>query len=89
MYSTCTSSRRKFISGLLGGIACTAIPGKAASPTPAVLGNRDRIDTHHHFFAPSLLEIMVEKKIAAKGKIMTIEELMKKNPTAKNVRIMG
>ncbi|MFA6072935.1 MAG: 50S ribosomal protein L18e [Candidatus Woesearchaeota archaeon] len=29
------------------------------------------------------------KKIAEKGKIMTIEELMKKNPTAKNVRILG
>jgi large subunit ribosomal protein L18e len=30
-----------------------------------------------------------EKKISAKGKVMTIEELMKKNPTAKNVRILG
>lgn len=30
-----------------------------------------------------------EKKISQKGKIMTIEELMKKNPTAKNVRIIG
>jgi large subunit ribosomal protein L18e len=30
-----------------------------------------------------------ERKISEKGKIMTIEELMKKNPTAKNVRIIG
>ena len=66
MYCTCTSSRRKFISGLLGGIACTALPSGAASPTPTVLGNKDRIDTHHHFFAPSLVGIMVERKIAAK-----------------------
>lgn len=30
-----------------------------------------------------------EKKISEKGKAMSIEELMKKNPTAKNVRILG
>jgi large subunit ribosomal protein L18e len=30
-----------------------------------------------------------ERKIAAKGKIMSIEELMKKNPTGKKVRILG
>jgi len=30
-----------------------------------------------------------EKKISEKGKAMSIEELMKKNPTAKNVRIIG
>jgi large subunit ribosomal protein L18e len=30
-----------------------------------------------------------EKKIAQKGKAISIEELMKKNPTAKNVRILG
>jgi large subunit ribosomal protein L18e len=30
-----------------------------------------------------------EKKISQKGKAITIEELMKKNPTAKNVRILG
>ncbi|MGV8169678.1 MAG: 50S ribosomal protein L18e [Candidatus Nanoarchaeia archaeon] len=29
------------------------------------------------------------RKIGEKGKIMSIEELMKKNPTAKNVRILG
>ena len=64
MYCTCTSSRRKFLSAVVGGIATTALPCSAA--TPNILGHRDRIDTHHHFFAPSLLEIMVEKKIAAK-----------------------
>ena len=30
-----------------------------------------------------------EKKIAQKGKVITIEALMKQNPTAKNVRILG
>jgi large subunit ribosomal protein L18e len=30
-----------------------------------------------------------EQKIAAKGKAITIEALMKQNPTAKNVRILG
>jgi large subunit ribosomal protein L18e len=30
-----------------------------------------------------------EKKISEKGKAISIEELMKKNPTAKNVRILG
>jgi large subunit ribosomal protein L18e len=30
-----------------------------------------------------------EKKIAEKGKAISIEELMKKNPTGKNVRILG
>jgi large subunit ribosomal protein L18e len=29
------------------------------------------------------------KKISEKGKAISIEELMKKNPTAKNVRILG
>jgi len=66
MYCGCSASRRSFLSGLVGGLASTVLPSQAATPTPTVLGNRDRIDTHHHFFAPTLVNIMVERKIAAK-----------------------
>ena len=62
MYCACRPSRRKFLSGLVGGLAISVLPSKAATPKPTVLGNRDRIDTHHHFFAPSLLSIMMERK---------------------------
>ncbi len=65
MYCNCTSSRRNFLSALVGGVASTVIPGQATAQQ-TVLGSRDRIDTHHHFFAPTLLNAMVEKKIAAK-----------------------
>ncbi len=65
MYCACRPSRRKFLSGLVGGLAISVLPSKAATPKPTVLGNRDRIDTHHHFFAPSLLSIMMERKMAA------------------------
>jgi predicted TIM-barrel fold metal-dependent hydrolase len=54
-------SRRGFLTGLAALGTAAALPGCAA---PTVIGRRDRIDTHHHFFAPTLLAEMVSRKIA-------------------------
>jgi predicted TIM-barrel fold metal-dependent hydrolase len=56
-----SSSRRGFLTGLTAMAAAAALPGCAA---PTVIGRRDRIDTHHHFFAPSVLAEMSSRKIA-------------------------
>lgn len=64
-YCNCGISRRGFLSGLLGSAASAAISMDAFAAKPTVLGNQDRIDTHHHFFAPTLLAEMKSKKIAA------------------------
>ena len=46
--------RRGFLSGLVALGAAGVMPGCAAPPNgPAVLGNRYRIDTHHHLFSPA------------------------------------
>jgi len=60
----CDTSRRGFLSRLAALGAGAALPGYAGAQAPAVIGNRDRIDTHHHFFAPTLLAEMVSRKIA-------------------------
>jgi predicted TIM-barrel fold metal-dependent hydrolase len=55
------TSRRGFLTGLAALGAAATLPGCAA---PTVIGRRDRIDTHHHFFAPTVLAEMVSRKIA-------------------------
>jgi len=61
MSCVCHPSRRSFLGGLAALGASALLPGCAA---PTVIGKRDRIDTHHHFFAPSVLAEMVSRKIA-------------------------
>jgi predicted TIM-barrel fold metal-dependent hydrolase len=52
MFCGCNPSRRGFLSGLVAAGATALLPG-CAIPTvaPTVLGKRDHIDVHHHFFA--------------------------------------
>jgi predicted TIM-barrel fold metal-dependent hydrolase len=61
-------SRRGFLSGMAALGAGALLPGCASQGSsmaaPTVIGNRDRIDTHHHFFVPSLVSEMVSRKIA-------------------------
>ncbi|HEY4372768.1 MAG TPA: amidohydrolase family protein [Burkholderiales bacterium] len=62
-------SRRGFLAGMAAAGAATILPGCASSQgsgmgAPTVIGNRDRIDTHHHFFAPSLVEALKSHKAA-------------------------
>ena len=56
-----SASRRGFLTGLAALGAAATLPGCAA---PTVIGRRDRIDTHHHFFAPTLVAEMSSRKIA-------------------------
>ncbi|MDB5805491.1 MAG: TIM-barrel fold metal-dependent hydrolase [Betaproteobacteria bacterium] len=60
-------SRRGFLSGMAAWGATSMLPG-CASPdsmaAPTVIGNRDRIDTHHHFFAPSVMAEMKSRNLA-------------------------
>jgi predicted TIM-barrel fold metal-dependent hydrolase len=60
----CQASRRGFLSGL-AALGAGALSGRATAQAPTVIGQRDRIDTHHHFFAPTVLAEMVSRKIAA------------------------
>lgn len=62
---TCGVSRRGFLSGL-GAIGAGALlPGcTTMTGAPAVV-TRNRIDTHHHFFPPALLEAYKTKNMAA------------------------
>lgn len=64
MSCACHISRRGFLSGLAALGASALAPGCAAPQAPAMLGRRDRIDTHHHFYAPTLLAEMAARKIA-------------------------
>lgn len=64
MNCACGVSRRGFLSGLVGLGASTVFPANGQSPS--IIGNKDRIDTHHHFFMPTLVQKMQEKKIAFK-----------------------
>jgi len=57
----CTVSRRGFLGGVAGLGASTLLPAQTSEPT--VQGNKNRIDTHHHFFSPGLNAVMTEKKI--------------------------
>ncbi|HEX4328055.1 MAG TPA: amidohydrolase family protein [Burkholderiales bacterium] len=60
-------SRRGFLGGMAAAGAAALLPGCAApgsTAAPTVLGNRDRIDTHHHFFAPSVLAEMKSRNLA-------------------------
>ena len=57
----CTVSRRGFLGGIAGLGASTLLPAQTNEPT--VLGNKNRIDTHHHFFSPGLNAVMTEKKV--------------------------
>lgn len=67
LYCSCGVSRRNFLSSLAGLGAATVLPTTAnAQANSAVIGNRDKIDTHHHFFAPTLVAEMVSKKLAQK-----------------------
>ena len=67
LFCSCGVTRRNFLSSLAGLGAASVLPTTAqAQSAPAIIGNRDRIDTHHHFFAPTLVAEMVSKKIAQK-----------------------
>jgi predicted TIM-barrel fold metal-dependent hydrolase len=57
----CDVSRRSFLGGVAGLGASALLPAQAADPT--VQGNKNRIDTHHHFFSPGLNAAMTEKKV--------------------------
>jgi predicted TIM-barrel fold metal-dependent hydrolase len=62
------SSRRGFLTGLAALGAAATLPGCASQGgsmgAPTVLGRRDRIDTHHHYFAPGVLAEMKAHKVA-------------------------
>jgi len=48
------AGRRGFLSGLAALGAAAVLPGCATAPSgPAVVGDRYRIDTHHHLFSPA------------------------------------
>ena len=69
-----SASRRGFLGALAAMGAAAALPGCASQAmrpqdpatvsSAAIIGSRNRIDTHHHFFAPSVLAEMVSRKIA-------------------------
>lgn len=61
----CHMSRRGFLAGMAGLGASAVLSGCAGTgQAPASRPARTRIDTHHHFWAPSLLAEMVSRKIA-------------------------
>lgn len=59
----CHVSRRGFLSGL-AALGAGAVAGCAAPQAPSVIGRRDRIDTHHHFWAPTVIAAMISRNIA-------------------------
>jgi predicted TIM-barrel fold metal-dependent hydrolase len=60
-FCSCSISRRSFLGGVAGLGASTILPSQAAEP--AVVGKKDRIDTHHHFFSPGIKAAMSSKNL--------------------------
>jgi len=58
---SCGVSRRNFLSGLAGLGASTVLPSVAQDAS--IVGKKDRVDTHHHFFSPGIRSAMSSKNL--------------------------
>lgn len=66
-FCSCGVTRRNFLSSLAGLGAASVLPGTSQAQTSAeIIGAKDRIDTHHHFFSPTIVKEMAAKNLAPK-----------------------